>query len=36
MIVRNLNEEKLTARRVERSIWESVRLLLKSDSCQAK
>jgi L-ectoine synthase len=31
MIVRDLNEERLTARRVETSSWESVRLLLKSD-----
>ncbi|MER9215838.1 ectoine synthase [Mesorhizobium sp. M0663] len=30
MIVRELDEEKLTARRVETSSWESVRLLLKS------
>ncbi|RWK66558.1 ectoine synthase [Mesorhizobium sp.] len=31
MIVKDLNEEKLTARRVETSSWESVRFLLKSD-----
>ncbi|MER8672061.1 ectoine synthase [Mesorhizobium sp. M1156] len=31
MIVRDLNKEKLTARRVETSSWESVRLLLRSD-----
>ncbi|MER9777017.1 ectoine synthase [Mesorhizobium sp. M0011] len=31
MIVRDLNEEKLTARRVETSSWESIRLLLKND-----
>ncbi|MUT27204.1 MULTISPECIES: ectoine synthase [Mesorhizobium] len=31
MIVRDLEEEKLTARRVESLGWESVRLLLKSD-----
>ncbi|WOS66941.1 MULTISPECIES: ectoine synthase [Sinorhizobium] len=31
MIVRDLNEEKLTARRVETSSWESVRLLLNND-----
>ncbi|UVK49249.1 ectoine synthase (plasmid) [Mesorhizobium sp. AR07] len=29
MIVQDLNEEKLTTRRVETSNWESVRLLLK-------
>lgn len=31
MIVKDFNEEKLTARRVETSSWESVRLLLKND-----
>ncbi|PZV36709.1 hypothetical protein B5V02_20290 [Mesorhizobium kowhaii] len=31
MIVRDFNEEKLTARRIETSNWESVRLLLKND-----
>ncbi|RJT21448.1 ectoine synthase [Mesorhizobium waimense] len=31
MIVRDFNEEKLTARRVQTPSWESVRLLLKND-----
>ncbi|RWD00880.1 MAG: ectoine synthase [Mesorhizobium sp.] len=31
MIVRDLNEEKLTARRVQTASWESVRLLLQND-----
>ncbi|WP_280806724.1 ectoine synthase [Mesorhizobium sp. LNJC394B00] len=31
MIVKDFNEEKLTARRVETTSWESVRLLLKND-----
>ncbi|KUM28693.1 L-ectoine synthase [Mesorhizobium loti] len=31
MIVRDFNEAKFTARRVETANWESVRLLLKSD-----
>lgn len=31
MIVRDFNEEKLTARRVQTTSWESGRLLLKND-----
>ncbi|MES0026587.1 MULTISPECIES: ectoine synthase [unclassified Mesorhizobium] len=31
MIVRDFNEEKMTARRIQTKAWESVRLLLKND-----